>query len=72
MRRVWFLYEWLLGKSLNIPNAKTGTYADIVDRKLQWAVKGRHIHPASRAKQSARNGHLLPDGSENRRAESFR
>jgi len=40
MRRVWFLYEWLLGEPLDVPDAKAGTYADIVDPKLQWAVKG--------------------------------
>ena len=40
MRRIWFLYEWLLGKELNIPDAKTGTYAEIVDPKLQCVVKG--------------------------------
>ena len=40
MRRVWFLYEWLLGEALDVPDAKAGTYADIVDPKLQWAVKG--------------------------------
>lgn len=40
MRRIWFLYEWLLGVSLDIPNAKTGTYVDVVDRTQQWAVDG--------------------------------
>ncbi|WP_373088381.1 Fic family protein [Sneathiella sp.] len=40
MRRLWFLYEWLLDRPLDLPDAKTGTYADIVDPKLQWAVKG--------------------------------
>ncbi len=40
MRRVWFLYEWLLGQELDLPDAKTGTYAEIIDPKLQWAVKG--------------------------------
>ena len=40
MRRIWFLYEWLLSERLGIPDAKTGTYADIVDPKLQWGVKG--------------------------------
>nr|WP_325249114.1 Fic family protein [Amylibacter sp.] len=39
-RRLWFLYEWLLDRLLDLPDAKTGTYADIVDPKLQWAVKG--------------------------------
>lgn len=36
-RRVWFLYEWLMGKSLDIPDLKTGTYVEIVDPKLQFA-----------------------------------
>lgn len=40
MRRVWFLYEWLLDATLNVPDAKAGTYAEIVDAKLQYAVKG--------------------------------
>lgn len=40
MRRVWFLYEWLLGQALDLPDAKSGTYADIVDTKMQWAGKG--------------------------------
>ncbi len=40
MRRIWFLYEWLLEQTLDLPDAKTGTYADIVDRKQQWAVNG--------------------------------
>lgn len=40
MRRIWFLYEWLLDRQLDISDAKTGTYADIVDPKMQWAVKG--------------------------------
>jgi hypothetical protein len=41
MRRIWFLYEWLLARSLDLPDAASGTYADIVDRKQQWAVKGQ-------------------------------
>lgn len=40
MRRIWFLYEWLLNRQLDIPDAKTGTYAKIIDPKLQWAIKG--------------------------------
>lgn len=40
MRRIWFLYEWLLERELDLPDASSGTYADIVDRKQQWAVKG--------------------------------
>ncbi|MCR9220030.1 MAG: Fic family protein [Alphaproteobacteria bacterium] len=40
MRRLWFLYEWLLKERLDAPDAATGNYAEIVDRKLQWAVEG--------------------------------
>lgn len=40
MRRLWFLYEWLLGRRLDIPDAAAGSYADIVDTKLQWAAPG--------------------------------
>lgn len=36
-RRVWFLYEWLLGKGLDIPDLKVGTYVEIVNTKLQYA-----------------------------------
>ena len=35
-RRVWFLYEWLMGKTLEIPDLKTGTYVEIVNPKLQF------------------------------------
>ncbi|MCK5154138.1 MAG: Fic family protein [Spirochaetales bacterium] len=35
-RRIWFLYEWLLGTKLNIPDLKTGTYVEIVNPALQY------------------------------------
>jgi len=35
-RRVWFLYEWLLGTKLDIPDLKTGTYVEIVNPDLQY------------------------------------
>jgi len=41
MRRLWFLYEWLLDGQLDLPDAKAGVYTEIVDNKLQWAVKGK-------------------------------
>jgi hypothetical protein len=37
-RRAWFLYEWLLGKELNLPDAVKGVYALVVDPKLQWTA----------------------------------
>jgi len=37
-RRSWFLYEWLLGKTLDLPAAEKGAYAKLVDPDLQWAA----------------------------------
>ncbi len=41
MRRIWFLYEWLLDAHLDLADARAGTYADVVDPKLQYAVRGK-------------------------------
>ena len=35
-RRIWFLYEWLTGKELDIPNIKTGNFIDALNTKLQF------------------------------------
>ena len=39
-RRVWFLYEWLTGRSLDLPDAKTGRYVPVLDPSLQWGIDG--------------------------------
>lgn len=39
-RRLWFLYEWLLGIRLDLPDAAQGTYALVVDPDRQFAVGG--------------------------------
>jgi len=39
-RRIWFLYEWLTGSRLDLPDADKGMYALVVDPKQQWAVAG--------------------------------
>jgi hypothetical protein len=39
-RRIWFLSEWLLAERLALPDAQSGAYAQVVDTKQQWAVKG--------------------------------
>jgi len=36
-RRIWFLYEWLLGTKLDVPDLKTGTYVEIVNPALQYS-----------------------------------
>lgn len=35
-RRIWFLYEWLLKKELNLPDAKQGNFVLLVNDKLQY------------------------------------
>ena len=37
-RKIWFLYEWLLKKVLDIPDLKEGNYVPLVDEKLQYAT----------------------------------
>lgn len=39
-RRIWFIYEWLTGKKLNIPDLKTGNLVPVIDEKLQYAIDG--------------------------------
>lgn len=39
-RRIWFLYEWLLGRRLDLPDAVKGTYEPVVDPDQQWATPG--------------------------------
>ena len=39
-RRLWFLYEWLLGEQLDLQDAKTGSYVPAVNPKQQYAVPG--------------------------------
>lgn len=40
-RRIWFLYEWLTGSRLDLPDATRGAYADVVDASLQYAANGK-------------------------------
>ena len=37
-RRIWFLYEWLTGRRLGLPNADRGAYPLVVDPKRQYAA----------------------------------
>ena len=41
-RRLWFLYEWLTGQRLNLPDATRGDYVPAVNPKQQWAVPGEN------------------------------
>jgi Fic/DOC family len=37
-RRIWFLYEWLTQKTLNIPDLKGGNYVPLLDENLQYTI----------------------------------
>ena len=37
-RRLWFLYEWLTGQRLDLPNANHGAYPPVVDPKRQYGA----------------------------------
>jgi len=41
-RRIWFLYEWLMGEQLNLPDVGKGTYVPAVDPEKQWAIEGEN------------------------------
>ena len=38
-RRVWFLYEWLTGRRLALPDAGRGSYPPVVDPARQFAAR---------------------------------
>jgi hypothetical protein len=40
-RRIWFLYEWLIGR-LDLPDAEKGTYEPVVDTEQQMATPGEN------------------------------
>jgi Fic family protein len=39
-RRIWFLYEWLTGTRIDLPDLTMGTYVPVVDPEQQYAVEG--------------------------------
>ena len=41
-RRIWFLYEWLIGARLDLPDLDIGTYVPVVDPERQWAAEGQN------------------------------
>lgn len=40
VRRIWFLYEWLAGAQLDLPDATGGRYVDALDTDLQYGIGG--------------------------------
>lgn len=41
-RRIWFLYEWLLGRQLDLTSADKVAYVDVVDTELQFGGVGKN------------------------------
>lgn len=41
-RRIWFLYEWLMGTLLDLPDLKRGNYVDVLNPLQQLAVQGEN------------------------------
>jgi len=41
-RRIWFLYEWLTGTRLDLPDAGMGGYVPAIDPEQQWTVEGEY------------------------------
>ncbi len=39
-RKIWFLYEWLMGKQLNLPDLTFKNFVPLLDEKQQYAVQG--------------------------------
>jgi len=39
-RRIWFLYEWLIGTTLDLPPADKGSYVPALDPEQQWSIAG--------------------------------
>ena len=50
-RRIWFLYEWLTGGRLDLPDADRGTYELVVDPEQQWTASAE-TSPRHRVKNN--------------------
>ena len=37
-RKIWFLYEWLMQKTLNLPDLKEGNYVPLINGDLQYTI----------------------------------
>jgi len=40
-RRAWFLYEWLTGRGLDLPDAGGGRYVPVIDPERQFSIPGQ-------------------------------
>jgi len=42
-RRIWFLYEWLTGTTLDVPDATAGRYVPVLDPDRQYAAEAENV-----------------------------
>ncbi len=40
-RKIWFLYEWLMEKPLDLPDLGIKNYVPLIDDKIQYAIEGQ-------------------------------
>ena len=40
-RRIWFIYEWLNNKILDIPDLDRGNFVPLIDDRIQFAIEGK-------------------------------
>lgn len=50
-RRIWFLYEWLTGEHLDLPDAQAGRYVPALDPEIQYGAEGENA-PRYRVKNN--------------------
>ncbi len=51
-RRIWFLYEWLIQKTLNLPDLKEGNYVSLLDENLQYTIGKGDNSPRHRVRDN--------------------
>lgn len=51
-RRIWFLYEWLTQKKLNLPDLKEGNYVPLLDENLQYTIGKGDNSPRHRVRNN--------------------
>lgn len=51
-RRIWFLYEWLIQKTLNLPDLKEGNYVPLLDENLQYTIGKGVNSPRNRVRNN--------------------
>ena len=51
-RRIWFLYEWLMKKTLNLPDLKEGNYVSLLNENLQYTTGKGDNSPRHRVRDN--------------------